>query len=70
MRALQKLIGAFGDSLIDAVNPVTGRLHTNFIIAGACTGRFSARWAQPAADAKASRGRFSQNICRARRDSW
>ena len=43
VRALQKLIGAFGDSLIDAVNPVTGRLHTNFIIAGACTGRFSAR---------------------------
>ena len=43
MRALQKLIGAFGDSLIDAVNPVTGRLHTNFIIAGASTGRFSAR---------------------------
>jgi DNA polymerase-1 len=43
VRALQKLIGAFGDSLIDAINPVTGRLHTNFIIAGARTGRFSAR---------------------------
>ena len=43
VRALQKLIGTFGDSLIDAVNPVTGRLHTNFIIAGARTGRFSAR---------------------------
>ena len=28
---------------LDAVNPVTGRLHTNFIIAGARTGRFSAR---------------------------
>ena len=43
VRALKKLIDAFGDSLIDAVNPVTGRLHTSFLIAGASTGRFSAR---------------------------
>ena len=43
VRALQKLIGAFGESLIEAINPVTGRLHTNFLIAGASTGRFSAR---------------------------
>jgi DNA polymerase-1 len=43
VRAVQKLIDAFGDSLIDAVNPVTGRLHTGFLIAGASTGRFSAR---------------------------
>jgi DNA polymerase I-like protein with 3'-5' exonuclease and polymerase domains len=43
VRGLQKLIDAFGDSLIDAVNPVTGRLHTSFLIAGASTGRFSAR---------------------------
>jgi DNA polymerase I len=43
VRALQKLIDAFGDSLIDAVNPVTGRLHTSFLTAGASTGRFSAR---------------------------
>ena len=43
VRALQKLIDAFGDSLIDAINPVTGRLHTSFLIAGACTGRFAAR---------------------------
>jgi DNA polymerase I len=43
VRALQKLIDAFGDSLVDAVNPVTERLHTNFLIAGASTGRFSAR---------------------------
>ena len=43
VRALQKLIDAFGDSLIDAINPVTGRLHTNFLIAGACSGRFTAR---------------------------
>ena len=37
------MIEAFGDSLIKAVNPVTGRLHTSFMIAGASTGRFSAR---------------------------
>src|SRR5262249_30354294 len=45
VRALRKMIEAFGDSLITAVNPVTGRLHTSFMIAGASTGRFSARGA-------------------------
>ena len=43
VRALQKLINAFGDSLIEAINPVTGRLHTSFLIAGASSGRFAAR---------------------------
>jgi DNA polymerase I len=43
VRTLQKLIDAFGESLIEAINPVTGRLHTSFLIAGASTGRFSAR---------------------------
>jgi DNA polymerase I len=43
VRALQKLLDAFGDGLIDAINPVTGRLHTNFLITGACSGRFTAR---------------------------
>ncbi len=43
VRALRKLIEAFGDNLINAVSPVTGRLHTSFLIAGASTGRFSAR---------------------------
>ena len=43
VRALQKLIDAFGESLIEAINPVTGRLHTSFFIAGASTGRFAAR---------------------------
>ena len=43
VRALQKLIDAFGESLIEAINPVTGRLHTNFLITGARSGRFSAR---------------------------
>ena len=43
VRALQKLVDAFGDSLIDAINPATGRLHASFLIAGASTGRFAAR---------------------------
>ena len=43
VRSLQKLISSFGDSLIDDINPVTGRLHASFLIAGASTGRFSAR---------------------------
>ena len=43
VRALRKMIEAFGENLIRAVNPVTGRLHTSFMIAGASTGRFSAR---------------------------
>ncbi len=43
LRALRKLIDAFGDSLIDGINPVTSRLHARFLIAGASTGRFSAR---------------------------
>ena len=43
VRALQKLINAFGDSLIEAINPVTERLHTSFLVAGASTGRFAAR---------------------------
>ena len=38
VRALRKMIEAFGDSLIRAVNSVTGKLHTSFIIAGASTG--------------------------------
>jgi DNA polymerase I-like protein with 3'-5' exonuclease and polymerase domains len=41
--ALQKLLDAFGESLIEAINPITGRLHTSFLIAGASSGRFSAR---------------------------
>jgi DNA polymerase I-like protein with 3'-5' exonuclease and polymerase domains len=43
VRALQKLINAFGESLIDAINPITGRLHTSFLIAGAAWGPFAAR---------------------------
>lgn len=43
VRTAQKMIGSFGDNLIEAVNPVTGRLHASFLVAGASTGRFSAR---------------------------
>jgi DNA polymerase-1 len=43
VRALRKMLEAFGESLITALNPVTGRLHASFMIAGASTGRFSAR---------------------------
>jgi DNA polymerase-1 len=43
VRALRKLLEAFGESLIENINPVTGRLHTSFLIAGARSGRFSAR---------------------------
>jgi len=43
VRALRKMFEAFGESLIIAINPVTGRLHASFMIAGASTGRFSAR---------------------------
>jgi DNA polymerase-1 len=42
VRALRKMLEAFVESLITAINPVTGRLHASFLIAGASTGRFSA----------------------------
>ena len=40
-RTYEKLISAFGESLLSKVNPVTGRLHPDFIQLGAATGRFS-----------------------------
>jgi DNA polymerase I len=43
VRALRKKVDAFGENLIEAINPVTGRLHTSFLLAGAATGRFAAR---------------------------
>ena len=38
---LEKLLNSFGPSLAAKINPVTGRLHTSLMIAGACTGRFT-----------------------------
>lgn len=40
-RKYEKLISAFGESLLEKVNPVTGRLHPEFNQLGAATGRFS-----------------------------
>jgi len=41
LRAIQKLLNTFGHKLLDNINPVTGRIHASFWIAGASTGRFS-----------------------------
>ena len=43
VRRLKKLVQAFGQGLINNINPVTGRLHSSFLPAGASTGRFSSR---------------------------
>ncbi len=42
-RKYEKLISAFGESLLEQVNPVTGRLHPDFDQMGTATGRFSCR---------------------------
>lgn len=40
-RGYEKLISAFGDSLLAKINPATGKLHPDFNQLGAATGRFS-----------------------------
>lgn len=40
-RAVEKLISAFGESLLSKINPVTGRLHPDYQQIGADTGRFA-----------------------------
>jgi DNA polymerase-1 len=40
-RGYEKLISAFGDSLLSKINPATGRIHPEFNQIGAATGRFS-----------------------------
>ncbi len=40
-RGYEKMITAFGESILDKVNPVTGRLHPDFMQLGADTGRFA-----------------------------
>lgn len=42
-RKYEKLISAFGQSLLDKVNPVTGRLHPDYNQMGTATGRFSCK---------------------------
>jgi len=43
VRSLEKLLHAFGEGLLDRINPVTGRLHTSFLLAGAITGRLASK---------------------------
>ena len=40
-RMLSKLKSTYTDTLIDAINPETGRVHTSYKIAGAATGRLA-----------------------------
>lgn len=40
-RQSEKLISAFGDTLLEKINPVTGRLHPDYMQMGTDTGRFS-----------------------------
>lgn len=40
-RAKEKLLSSFGDSLLENINPVTGRLHPNFQQIRTATGRFA-----------------------------
>jgi DNA polymerase I len=62
VRARQKMLDAFGDSLIDAINSVTGRLHTSFLVAGAHSGRFTARGPNLQQSPKLREAGF-RNIC-------
>ena len=41
MQKLQKMVSTYGDSLAKKVNPRTGRIHPNYQIGGAATGRFT-----------------------------
>ena len=40
-RLLSKLKSTYTDTLQDAINPETGRVHTSYMIAGAATGRLA-----------------------------
>src|SRR3990170_984725 len=40
-RAYEKMITYFGETILEKINPVTGRLHPDFIQLGADTGRFA-----------------------------
>ena len=40
-RAYEKMITTFGESILEKIHPVTGRLHPDFIQLGADTGRFA-----------------------------
>ena len=40
-KAAEKLVGTYGQNVLDQINPVTGRIHTNFNQLGTDTGRLS-----------------------------
>ena len=40
-KAAEKLIGTYGQNVLDQINPVTHRIHTNFNQLGTDTGRLS-----------------------------
>ena len=40
-RLVQKLKSTYADSLVEQINPATGRIHTSYSMAGAATGRLS-----------------------------
>lgn len=40
-RAFEKMITSFGESILEKIHPVTGRLHPDFMQLGADTGRFA-----------------------------
>ena len=40
-RLVQKLKSTYADSLVEQINPATGRIHTSYAMAGAATGRLS-----------------------------
>ncbi len=40
-RAYEKMITSFGESILEKIHPITGRLHPDFIQLGADTGRFA-----------------------------
>ena len=40
-RLVQKLKSTYADSLVEQINPTTGRIHTSYSMAGAATGRLS-----------------------------
>jgi len=40
-KVLKTKVEKFGDNLINDINPVTGRIHAKYMIAGATTGRFT-----------------------------
>jgi DNA polymerase I-like protein with 3'-5' exonuclease and polymerase domains len=43
IKRLEKLLSSFGPSLRGAVHPITGRVHANYQVAGAKSGRWSCR---------------------------